>query len=223
MAKYLIDDLKIEAFRGIKNLHLEKCGRINILVGPNNCGKTSVLEAINLYTHCNKGMEWPHTGQREESSESLPLIDLVSWMFPNKNENEIVSINLKGSFPISKLTAKHEFSEFFLDSTKKGDKKRNTLVISQEYTKDNENNTINYRFYPEDIGGVEGWGSLETGDIKKIKNLPKVHFFRTWYIFNRSAGGHWSLVGKNDDGKIKEGVISGLNRVDDGMKDFIIF
>ena len=40
-----IRNLNIKTFRGIKNLELDNLSDINILVGANNCGKTSVLEA----------------------------------------------------------------------------------------------------------------------------------------------------------------------------------
>jgi AAA15 family ATPase/GTPase len=38
--------LKIENFRGIKSLEMSDLGRVNVLAGKNNSGKTSVLEAI---------------------------------------------------------------------------------------------------------------------------------------------------------------------------------
>ena len=41
-------NLKIEKFRGIKNLELNELNDINIILGDNNSGKTSILEAINL-------------------------------------------------------------------------------------------------------------------------------------------------------------------------------
>jgi AAA15 family ATPase/GTPase len=40
--------IKIENFRGFKHFELEQLGRINLLVGLNNSGKTSVLEAVQL-------------------------------------------------------------------------------------------------------------------------------------------------------------------------------
>ncbi|KJR40957.1 ATPase-like protein [Candidatus Magnetoovum chiemensis] len=40
--------LSIENFRGITSLEMDKLRRINLLVGKNNCGKTSVLESIFL-------------------------------------------------------------------------------------------------------------------------------------------------------------------------------
>lgn len=43
-----ISMLDIESYRGIRNLEINDMGGINILVGDNNTGKTSVLEAVQL-------------------------------------------------------------------------------------------------------------------------------------------------------------------------------
>ena len=43
-----ISKLQINAFRGIKDLSLDNLSTVNVLVGANNCGKTSVLEAISF-------------------------------------------------------------------------------------------------------------------------------------------------------------------------------
>lgn len=44
----MLKSLKIENFRGFESFELTRLGRINLLVGENNSGKTSVLEAIQL-------------------------------------------------------------------------------------------------------------------------------------------------------------------------------
>lgn len=41
-------DLSITNFRGFRRFTMEGLGRINLLVGPNNCGKTTVLDAVLL-------------------------------------------------------------------------------------------------------------------------------------------------------------------------------
>lgn len=41
-------DLRITNFRGFRSFTMDGLGRINLLVGPNSCGKTTVLEAIDL-------------------------------------------------------------------------------------------------------------------------------------------------------------------------------
>ena len=43
-----ISKLQINAFRGVKDLALDNLSTVNVLVGANNCGKTSVLEAISF-------------------------------------------------------------------------------------------------------------------------------------------------------------------------------
>ena len=44
----MINTLKLENYRGFKNYQLRELASVNLLVGPNNCGKTSVLEAVQL-------------------------------------------------------------------------------------------------------------------------------------------------------------------------------
>jgi predicted ATPase len=45
---FMLKSLKIENFRGFEEFELKQLGRINLLVGENNSGKTSILEAIRL-------------------------------------------------------------------------------------------------------------------------------------------------------------------------------
>lgn len=44
----MIKDFIVGRYRGLQNLTLKDLNQINIFVGPNNCGKTSILEAIIL-------------------------------------------------------------------------------------------------------------------------------------------------------------------------------
>jgi len=44
----MYESIRIQNFRGLKDLTIENLGRVNLLVGANNVGKTSVLEAISL-------------------------------------------------------------------------------------------------------------------------------------------------------------------------------
>ena len=44
----MIVELQIKDYRGIPNLPVAPLGRLNLLVGMNAAGKTSVLEAIEL-------------------------------------------------------------------------------------------------------------------------------------------------------------------------------
>ena len=56
--------IRIESYRGIDGLTLDAPGRINLIVGVNNAGKTSLLEAIYLLAHQN---------------DERALLDAVCW------------------------------------------------------------------------------------------------------------------------------------------------
>ncbi len=47
-SKIMLKTIKIENFRSFKTFELQQLGRVNLLVGKNNTGKTSILEAIQL-------------------------------------------------------------------------------------------------------------------------------------------------------------------------------
>lgn len=49
MSSLILDSLEIHNFRAFDSLKIEKLGRVNLIVGKNNVGKSSVLEAIRLY------------------------------------------------------------------------------------------------------------------------------------------------------------------------------
>jgi len=44
----MLRNLRISGFRGLREFAMSGLGRVNLLVGTNNCGKTSVLEAIHM-------------------------------------------------------------------------------------------------------------------------------------------------------------------------------
>ncbi len=44
----MISTLQLQQFRGLENVKFEKLGRVNLIVGGNNVGKTSILEALVL-------------------------------------------------------------------------------------------------------------------------------------------------------------------------------
>lgn len=46
-----IEEINIETYRGMKDLKIHELGDINIFVGGNNCGKTSLLEALQILTN----------------------------------------------------------------------------------------------------------------------------------------------------------------------------
>ena len=78
----MYSSIHIRGFRGLDSFRMRGLGRVNLLVGMNNCGKTSILECIELLRstgHPNilssilrRRGEWSHVKDRD----SEPLLDV---------------------------------------------------------------------------------------------------------------------------------------------------
>jgi AAA15 family ATPase/GTPase len=51
MSELLLDSLEIKGYRCFEHLTIEKLGRVNLIVGKNNVGKTALLEALWIYSN----------------------------------------------------------------------------------------------------------------------------------------------------------------------------
>lgn len=52
-----LESFEIEGYRAIRHLRLPELGMVNLFVGKNNAGKTSLLEAVRIYYSLNTGVE----------------------------------------------------------------------------------------------------------------------------------------------------------------------
>lgn len=46
----MLNSLQVTNFRPFRNLSIHRIGKVNLIVGRNNVGKTSLLEAVHLYS-----------------------------------------------------------------------------------------------------------------------------------------------------------------------------
>lgn len=88
----MIRTLDLQGYRGFKSFGLSDLKRVNLLVGKNNCGKTSILEAIDfLVSRGNptvlsrsahrRGEIGPLRAKRQSSSHSQEMLPDVSNLF----------------------------------------------------------------------------------------------------------------------------------------------
>ena len=80
-----LPSLKIENYRTFKSLDIKKVGRVNLLVGKNNVGKTSVLEAVRLWA--------------EQGSLSC-LLDILGARDETGFANSIAKLSGKNDYPL---------------------------------------------------------------------------------------------------------------------------
>ncbi len=71
-----IKSLNIEDFRGFHRFRMKNLGRVNLLVGANNCGKTTILEAIEILSARDPAPIWwmqMRRGERTTLPDSTEL------------------------------------------------------------------------------------------------------------------------------------------------------
>lgn len=95
-----IESLDIETYRGIKNLQIENLGDVNVFVGDNNTGKTSLLEAVQLLCAPNEYNLVQIARQREKYRASirmgLSILDSVLFLFDVNNSSNKYVIKIGG-------------------------------------------------------------------------------------------------------------------------------
>jgi energy-coupling factor transporter ATP-binding protein EcfA2 len=121
-----IDEFTIHAFRGLRDVKLEGLGQINLLVGENNSGKTSVLEALAIFCNPFDRLRWRNVLSMREMSNPRSSLgsrerfrEQLLWLFPQEKEGSDGSLSTTnillsatGSFPVEEVSASYEeFSE----------------------------------------------------------------------------------------------------------------
>ena len=70
MGNLILNSLEVHNFRGFQHLTIERLGRVNLIVGKNNIGKSSLLEALQLYARRGSPeLIWDILGTRDENRQ----------------------------------------------------------------------------------------------------------------------------------------------------------
>ncbi len=105
----MISELNIKRYRGIYDLELKDLGRVNIIAGANNTGKTSILEVIESLKAPNNLRCWRMLGRREGRTRLVTTVyDTMKSLFPlDVNDSDMVisycGVNDNKKFDISVL------------------------------------------------------------------------------------------------------------------------
>lgn len=112
------NSVSINQFRGLKNITLDKCSKINMIVGDNNGGKTSILEAVAIL-----GSNNPRDLLRISRFRRLNYarINDFLYLFPNKTD-EISIDAATNEGPIS-IKADYSVEELFISDLEKNEKR----------------------------------------------------------------------------------------------------
>lgn len=113
-----IDEFTIHAFRGLQGIKIDGLSRVNLFVGANNSGKTSVLEALSIFANPLKWETWRDAGDMRETlnlSLSTGYVEALTWLFP-RNAGSIptqkAAILLEGTGQIAQRKVSAEYEKF---------------------------------------------------------------------------------------------------------------
>lgn len=145
-----VKNLKIDTYRGIKNLQLNNFKDINIFTGDNNTGKTSILEVLNSLKNPLATSSWKialRIPENSFSSNQLSLFESFKLLFNIENPKVIkYSYSLKEEKTISIYA--HE-NEVLLTSQQR-DKILGVIDLEEEQNKYIPNKNLELEFLEND-------------------------------------------------------------------------
>lgn len=208
----MIENIKINNFRGIKELTIENLGQINIILGKNNCGKTSLLDAILLLSGA--------------TNPRLPIT--INWARNYSNmSDEMFRINFYGLEPKNKIRLSGKYNH---------SKERNLTISYREERSEiigKENDTLDIHYYlnlEAEISGKKYHTELKypgndttSASVSDIKDEEYTEELKTFYIsssdpFNNNKQLFTNLLLD----KQEHAIIESLRTIEPNLKDIIV-
>ena len=103
----MFSSLKIENYKTVKFLSIDNLAKINLFFGRNNCGKTTLLEAIFLLS----GLSNPELFRRCNSFRSFNHITDLSYFFHNLNVDNSIKIISTGDIGYYNRTSQIDYAK----------------------------------------------------------------------------------------------------------------
>lgn len=133
----MLHSIRIQGFRGIETVELKELKNINVLIGENNSGKTSILEAIQLLKDANVIANLYSAAQKRENITAISRsasVDIVKYCF-NLERGMELSVDAYDYWgeTICASVWGHESSFIEENYSKWGDEIRNVIYGQYEY------------------------------------------------------------------------------------------
>ena len=170
----MINSLTIQDFRGIHALSMPTLNRINLIVGDNNCGKTSVLEAVLLLRNPSDLSNLYRVAKLRDAavfSSGITLYENFTYMFPQKEDHLSISVAAVCDNVPVECTITGEKKQILIDASemRKSPISRYNPPVSHsgEMEAESFNGTI---FYKQE--GTSGELSLDLNTYSKASGTP---------------------------------------------------
>ncbi len=193
-----LESITIHKFRGIRDLELKGLGHINLLVGINNSGKTSVLEALSIYCHPLDIRVWLSTARQREQEYRIsrtPSLDALQWLFAHdllldreKLKTGTISISGNGSFAVKQMKATYEEIEGMFVS----EKRRRSTVGDDQFSESEDEQIGESEDLLEFKKGLDLRVELYTEQLNLFNNKEAniIEDYQLWEheFFSRASG-----------------------------------
>lgn len=128
--------MHIKNFRGINDLKLENLKNINIFIGENNAGKTSILEAVQIISNPFSQFHLVKVARQRElrtqGNYLLSLGEAIKWLFEKNDEESdmfILEYNYNGQNEVIKIEYSEEEYVVISSDHKEVDDLNNSIEI----------------------------------------------------------------------------------------------
>ncbi len=148
----MLHSLEIRNYRNLRHLTIEKLGRVNLLVGKNNTGKTSVLEAVYL---------WANYGRFDKIYEILEARD--GLLESGSEDQYLRSQALLASLFTNRVTNTREDSVQMIFCKEES---KSILELSLRFIENKNNDLVNGHITPKRKLVFEVYNDLETSFIE---------------------------------------------------------
>lgn len=223
----MLNSLTIHDFRGIHELSIPTLNRINLIVGDNNCGKTSVLEAILLLRNPSDLSNLYRVAKLRDSAvfpSGISLYENFTYMFPQKVERLSISVEAKSDNGPFECHVTGEKKLILLDSSEMRSfslhRKDGTIVSrSEEMEVDAFSGTV---FYKQE--GTFGELSFDLNAYSRASGTPvaKKRAINISYVspFDHLRGNIVNRIIK--EGSYKEICIAAIQLFDPDITDILL-
>ena len=222
----MINSLTIKDFRGIHALSIPALNRINLIVGDNNCGKTSVLEAVLLLRNPSDLSNLYKVAKLRDAavfSSGITLFENFTYMFPQKEDHLSISVTAECDNVPVECTIIGEKKQILLDASemRKSSMSRYNSPISRSEEMEAEafNGTI---LYQQD--GASGELQLDLNSYSRASGTPvtKNKAINISYVspFDHLRGNIVNRIIK--EGSYKEICIAALQLFDPDITDILL-